>query len=66
MAEIRLLIDKRGKLLVEMVGYQGESCAPVLESLLKALAEQGVRPVVERIERIGEAPRIEETRKVME
>jgi len=66
MSEIRLLVNKRGKLLVEMIGYKGDDCAPVLDKLLKVLAEQGIRPTVERIEHIGEAPQVEDARRVVE
>ena len=64
--EIRLLVNKQGKLLVEMAGYSGDACGPVLDRLLKALAAQGIRPTVERIERIGEAPQVEDARRVVE
>lgn len=65
MPEIRLLVDKRGKLHLDMVGYKGDSCAPVLEKLLKTLSEQGIKPEVERIERIGEAPRVGEMERLL-
>ena len=66
MAEVHLLVDKHGKLHVEMVGYRGDECGPVLDKLLQQLAAQGIKPTVERIERIGEAPGVEDARRVAE
>ena len=36
---IRVKVDVRGKVTVEMVGYQGEACLTVLQQVLKSLGK---------------------------
>lgn len=61
MKSIRTIIDEKGNVYADFIGYAGEECAPAEEELRKALAELGLLTQVEALKRKSAAQITAET-----
>jgi len=61
MKSIRTVIDERGNVYADFVGYVGEECALAEDALRKALAELGLVTHVEALKRKTQAQIAAET-----